>query len=284
MVRRRTTYAFSDLVLGRYSRRQLRHAQRHPAAWAAYLRSYLDQMTVDELLVLRTLDFDNIWGRVYGSHTPDAVRRVHFGADFLLTGCDTLVATIDQTRPTNRSVWEAPKGRKLAWESEAACAQREFWEETRVPPTAYTLTGHSLSGTWESRGQRYRVVYFLAWTADQRLGERLSVAQVTSIGEVDDLRWFRQRDLSDRWVANHARWNMLLGTATRQVRQWRQGCSDTWAEHTKNGTMAFGGGSETGSPAPTVPPDPDPAAPRATPEELEQMGAIIRQLLLADTQ
>jgi len=252
MVRRRTTYAYSDLVLGRYSRRHMRAAQRHPDTWVAFLRAYLDMMTVEELQALRSMDFDRIWARIY-STVPDPACRLKFCADLLLN--DTLAHAIDQVRPHNRYLWEPPKGRKHEWESDLDCARREFWEETQIAPTCYTLTGQCLARAWDSCGQRYRAVYYLAWTADPQVGGRLTVAQIQRIGEIDDMRWFRPRDVSDRWVANSERLSQLLGAASKQIRQWRRGCADTWAEHAKNGAVVIAPTPPPGSPAPPAQPD-----------------------------
>lgn len=209
LVRRRTSYAYSDIVLGRYARN----------LQGRELKAYLSLMTIDELLILRTLNFTLIWNRMF-SAPPDSKKLIKFTSSFVERDEGrALVAAIDNTKPTTLELWEPPKGRRRPRESEPMAAVREFMEETKISCDNYRIIPGQHTMCWESQRRRYRVVYYAALVLNNMSEINLSVSDFRSIGEVDRCQWFRLSDIDSRRIVNADRLRQMLAPLVRMVKK-----------------------------------------------------------------
>jgi 8-oxo-dGTP pyrophosphatase MutT (NUDIX family) len=130
MVCRKDTLGFVDFVRGKYS-----------VYDKYYISNMICQMTTAEKQMLITLEFDDLWKRVWGEGSvqygnEEVVSRDKFNQ--LSRGIETpangkydlkdLVAT-DKT-VWSEPEWGFPKGRRENNESDLSCGLREFLEET----------------------------------------------------------------------------------------------------------------------------------------------------------
>ena len=169
MIRRKDTLGFIDFMRGKYF---VNHK--------FYLINMLKQMTNDEKECLRTLDFDRIWNKLWGTSKlssqykyEENISKVKFNALRAGVHCNNEVYNLHQlidesnihgtwTEPE----WGFPKGRRNYQENDYNCAVREFQEETgidssnivilqNVSPYEETFTGSN----YKSYKHKYLLTY-----------------------------------------------------------------------------------------------------------------------------
>lgn len=204
LVHRRTTYAFSDIVLGHYPRSM-------PDSQVA---QYLVDMTMDELLALYTLDYTVMWRRIFTDYPVDIKKKKKFMSNFQLR----IRSIMKGIEPTGRPVWEPPKGRRLSNEEDHQCAVREFMEETNIGLESYQIIPGSIVTSWTARNRVYKVIYYVALARDS-LRLRSAVVDACRAGEVDECRWFRISELNGLWMANVDRIRSFIRPALRMVKK-----------------------------------------------------------------
>lgn len=181
LVKRRYTYAFFDFVLGRYRRdtfyrdstaRQLEAVARQLEAVARLL----GRMTVQELSLIDTADFDRMWSHAFVSEDPKRRSPQYFRAlkKFVSLTADgpanlrllvaRAVAAMSSSSRTPDPLWELPKGRPNSFESPVLCAIRETEEEALVPKSCYRLMGSPLlriRDAYKSNGMAFAATYYI---------------------------------------------------------------------------------------------------------------------------
>lgn len=191
LVQRPVSYAFQDLVLGRY---RVRNVTR--------IRSLLREMTREEQSELLSYNFVAIWWRATKS-TPDANLDLYkqrlakftkaFGtrpgglAGQIAPGHHNLADMVHQSLSQHLN-WGIPKGRAHPRESALNCATREFHEETGINKRDYHLIFTKINYTYEDSNITYSTDYYPAFT---RRGGR-AVLRATAVAqsiEVLDMRW-----------------------------------------------------------------------------------------------
>lgn len=130
-VRKRYTYAFNNFVHGKYNPRN-----------TSAMIGLFSGMTVEEKLDILSLNFNQIWYRVWlnaGRNSAYFASKNKYEALYIPDGGKRLRALI--AKSTNKqTVWEIPKGQKdSVKEAELNCAVREFTEETKMPRATYTI-------------------------------------------------------------------------------------------------------------------------------------------------
>lgn len=181
LVKKRLTYEFVDFVMGRYNKDQV--------------DKMLNKMTIDEKLDIMTLDFAKMWYRVYLKvNVTDGMfikKRNKFDAYFLKDQGASLLQKIGQSESCgNDSLWEFPKGRKEAHETDLTCAVREFREETRISKQAYSiLPGIIRTQSFIDNNVRYDNVYYVALITCRYSKPRITLSNLTQVKEINDIRW-----------------------------------------------------------------------------------------------
>ena len=258
LVHKRYTYAFAEFVHGRYSRGLV------PAVGtknkASTVHSSLDNMSREELLDIYSLNFSQMWYRIWLSH--DNIEFYHkknarFQSVFMrFDGGAELRRLCLSARGSGALLWEVPKGRRLGpREPDIMCAVREMREETGVNKSEYRLLpGAIRRNSYISSGTRYVNIYFVAMClpSSTRLmcSEYINTLRdLPNIAEISEVRWhdnfqIRQID-SDSFrlskllapvfnlVHNYfaGRWSMKITPIIIETECWTEGQHKNY-EHT----------------------------------------------------
>lgn len=128
LLRRRYTYSFCSIIYHAY--RTLDDLER-----------LLSGTSIDEKILLLSLDFDRIWDKVWTGERPEKYEKYKmlFLDTIDCSGADTVKYLIRKA-PSKDVIWELPKGRKDIYpETEIECACREFMEETNIPRESFQI-------------------------------------------------------------------------------------------------------------------------------------------------
>ena len=251
LVKGRLTYAFSDFIHGRYDQGKL-----------DTVRQLLSNMTIEERMLLETLDFQRIWDvawpkatrfmldwRPGGTTAYDRMRnqqrgwpatspqretlfqrrRAKFTDAWLAnrTSTDKLLALLREVRGGGTSRWEFPKGKRhSSGESDISCALRECREETGISPSAYRiLPGFSRVELYVHMRVLYVNTYFLA-VLDRTVADPaacISLSSPEQVTEISDVRWMGLEDMR-RVIGPVGRdLTVMARAAFRYVRDYRKG-------------------------------------------------------------
>jgi 8-oxo-dGTP pyrophosphatase MutT (NUDIX family) len=142
MIRRKDTLGFIDFMRGKYFVNN-----------KFYLINMLKQMTTDEKERLRTLDFDKIWNKLWGTNKlssqykyEENISKVKFNTLRAGVHCNDELYNLSQLidESNTHAVWTEPewgfpKGRRNYQENDYNCALREFQEETGIDSSAIVI-------------------------------------------------------------------------------------------------------------------------------------------------
>jgi 8-oxo-dGTP pyrophosphatase MutT (NUDIX family) len=154
MVQRRYTYAFFDIVC---SKRKLEH-----------LSELLRQVTMDELLILYSFNFDAAWYKIWvkGGNNYELYKE-KYTSMYLGSNLEKYKALISGIIPTGELIWEIPKGRKIQYEYDIDAAVREFYEETCIKRSQYNIISNATrTMTYINDGIKYVNKYYFAIADD----------------------------------------------------------------------------------------------------------------------
>lgn len=190
MIRKRFTYAFHDFVV------------HNMKLSIPRLKMALELMTIDELLILNTLNFDtiwmHIWGNIFEKTNQYCKQRSRFNRLYLMDGGIMLNSLIMKTRPKGTLNWEWPKGRrKNKNECRLTTAMREFEEETEIDRSSYVIIPDKFinSSHYDENGVWYRTTYFIAMAlCDIKIN--ITIGKIISIGEISNIAWMSRNDIN----------------------------------------------------------------------------------------
>lgn len=187
--RRRYTYAYADIVHDHISGR----------AGDRAIAGALGRTTVDEKLVLRSLDFRRIFGHIWGGAYYDsplfAAKQRAFVGRFVAPDAGRRFTEFIDAAPSAPTQWELPKGRPEAGESPLDCAIRETLEETGVPKSAYRIFPEFRLDESITHGDTcYHITYYLG-VMRGHLRPAVSCRRRAQIAEVAEVRWMGLEEL-----------------------------------------------------------------------------------------
>ena len=201
LVHKRYTYAFAEFVHGRYPRGRDNGSQSSQNAALRSAAALFDQMTLEELLDVYSLDFGQLWYRIWLTRDGRELynkKFAKFHSAFIRDdGGVALRAAILAARSHGTLLWEVPKGRRQnPRESDILCAVRELREETGIEKSDYRfLPGIKRRVSYVSSGTRYTCTYYVA-VANPRLSEhafndrsRPTLRDINHMGEVGEIGW-----------------------------------------------------------------------------------------------
>ena len=192
LVHKRYTYAYSMFIHGKYSRPNI-----WPKTSMSFAINILNQMTLEELLDIWSLDFRQMWYRIWlNKYDTELFQKKYtkFYMSFIKNdGGALLRRTIQQIRNYNTLQWEVPKGRPLdSQESNIHCAIREIKEETGLNKTDYTIIPNvKRYVNYISLGTRYICTYYIAIINPSiKYYNNTILKDINNISEVGDTKWF----------------------------------------------------------------------------------------------
>jgi 8-oxo-dGTP pyrophosphatase MutT (NUDIX family) len=149
-------------------------------------------MTVDEKLDILSLNFVQIWYRVWLNTPRNAsyyMSKNKFETTFLPDNGARLKKLISKS-VNSAKIWEIPKGRKRSKvESDLNCAIREFGEETNVHKKMYKLFPTAKrTYSFIDGGIRYINTYYIAHTKIN-IEPRINFGTQEQVDEICDIRW-----------------------------------------------------------------------------------------------
>jgi len=188
MIKKRYTYAFSVFAHGKFN----------PNDNSEILR-LLNSMTIEEKLDLLSLNYSQIWYRIWLDNTARSINyfnaKSKFESTFAADGGDRLKKLINKS-VHGTLIWEIPKGhKKNKQESDVSTAMREFYEETRVSKGSYHLWLEAKrTYSYIDAGTKYINQYFIAYTR-HNIEPRIEFGSQEQIEEVADIKWMDIEEL-----------------------------------------------------------------------------------------
>ena len=178
MVKRKDSMAYMEFIRGKYD-----------LGDQAYIDRLIGNMTLPEQKLIVAEEFDTLWTKLWGQgrDTHSTEYEISKSKYYQL---DRVDLTTRNRSKYSEPEWGFPKGRRMRGESDSVCAVREFFEETNIPPEAYTLH-ENLKFTETFKGTNnimYRHIYFVAMLKDSKivnLKQKLTFMQSKEISEVD---------------------------------------------------------------------------------------------------
>jgi len=180
-------------------------------------------MTIDELLIIYSLDFKQMWYRIWLAYeNPFGILKNKFEQFFLFDGGIMLKSIIKKSIPTGKLLWEVPKGRKQSSkEPDLFCAIREVNEECNISKDSYTLLPNVFKTVIYIHDKvKYVCKYYIA-----QIKETLPEVQ-TPFGmdikkEIQTCRWCSLEELKIIDENNHL--EKLIKPTLRLVKKYNKG-------------------------------------------------------------
>ena len=191
-IQKKTTYEFMDFLLGKYSKSN-----------RSKLVKMFSNMTLQEKSVLLSMRFDYIWYYTFSVMTKSAVyyKSLNKFTDFTSDCGKLLRQLIFGTSHVESTLWEAPKGRKKAGESDIISATREVYEETGIDVKTYKIIPEfKYKNIFIENNIRYNIIYYVARMLDC-YSTSINVNDVSRLQEVMNISWLSV-NLLDRYNVN----------------------------------------------------------------------------------
>ncbi len=184
MIQRKDTMGFTDFVRGKYpdDQEQLKRI----------LPIFLNEMTEKEKQSLLTKSFDEIWKELWVNHDSKCFKNEY---DFAYKRYEKL--NIPELLEQSKSCFKYqefgfPKGRRNMKETNIACAEREFFEETGYDKSCYDFIKNYPTIHEEfigTNGVKYRHIYYLVKVKDNAPPPKIDYKNKIQTGEVQNIGW-----------------------------------------------------------------------------------------------
>ena len=194
MIQRKDSLGFMDIMRGKYK-----------LSDPEYIKKQMKCMTKDERDRLLSMDFDEIWHRLWGADTESSQRYAH---DRIISkqklaelragvegpnGQSYCLADLLRQEPAlyNTPEWGFPKGRRDIYETDIKCAYRELEEETGIPESDVWKAinvAPLIEQFYGSNNIHYRHTYYIA----QYIGDSMICFDKTNnemTREIGNITW-----------------------------------------------------------------------------------------------
>jgi 8-oxo-dGTP pyrophosphatase MutT (NUDIX family) len=181
LICKRYTYAYNQFIHGHYD-----------ASDDVSIKCLFNEMTFEEKIDLISLNFQQIWHRVWINKTFNRksflLAKTKFDNTFATDNGIRLRKLLNKCTHADR-IWEIPKGRKInRSESDIHCAIREFEEETCINKQSYKLLDSDMSYTYIDDNVKYVNIYQLA-IATEDIIPTINFESQTQVDEISEIRW-----------------------------------------------------------------------------------------------
>jgi len=193
MICRRKTLGFTDFIRGKYSCNNIKH-----------IHNLIQEMTITEKKNIMEQDFNILWRDLWGITTTEhSIDELHAQDKFntIKKGycIDSVFICLHDLIQSSTTTWETPewgfpKGRRNPYETELACALREYEEETGYDKHMLQLIENVLPYEEIFIGSNYKSYthkYYIAFSAT------ISVKHKFQESEVSDMKWFTYEEAID---------------------------------------------------------------------------------------
>ena len=187
MIKRKDTLGYVDFLRGRYSLHN-----------KLYLLNIINEMTIEEKIKIRTMDFDSLWNELWfgssssqyrneGRISKEKFEKLNSGI-IINKNIVTLESLVKESKTRwTETEWGFPKGRRNYNEKDLTCAIREFEEETGYKNTDFDIVYNILPYEEIFTGSNfksYKHKYFICKLKD-------NVINQTGFqkSEVSDMQW-----------------------------------------------------------------------------------------------
>ena len=217
LIQRRYTYAYVEFL----------HGRDYPGIF--------NHMTVNEVLDIATLDFRQMWRRVWLDAEPtDFYYRKLANFNMRHLGKRRgkgLLRQLRGSKPLGTLPWCLPRGQKKADEDNIVCAVREFEEETRIKKKHYTLlmSARPIRSSYIDNGRRYIKEFYVGYTSSPLAMATTNMGDVDQISEVATIRWMTLRSMNS--IDTDGRLRKLVRPAFKIVRKYLKGISPASGPH-----------------------------------------------------
>lgn len=188
MIQRKDTMGYIDFVRGKYDNRQGFEDIKYKK-----INVCLEEMTKKEKETLLTKDFDFIWNNLWVNHDSRCYKNEYELAKRKFNNLDIPNLVRNSTTSYSFQEFGFPKGRRNMKETNIACAEREFYEETGYNKECYDFIKGYPKITEEFMGTNdvpYRHIYYLVKMRDNVHAPKIDLYNKVQTGEVRNIGWF----------------------------------------------------------------------------------------------
>ena len=188
MIQRKDTMGYIDFVRGKYDVRPGYEIERDQK-----IKVCLDEMTQKEKDNLLLKDFDTIWNDLWVNHDSKCFKNEYELAKkkYINLNIPDLIKKSSTTYVFQE--FGFPKGRRNMKETNIACAEREFFEETGYDKDCYDFIKNYPIIKEEFLGTNnveYRHIYYLVKIKDRVPPPKIDINNKVQTGEVRNIGWF----------------------------------------------------------------------------------------------
>lgn len=225
MVKKSVTYHFCEFAAGHYHKHNSSHLQQ-----------LFNNMTYHEKMTILSMKYQNIWYQIYREN-PDKVflqgcksvwassyfkKKKKFEMSFLIDNGESLRELISSSHNAE-TPWEFPKGRRneSMGESDISCAIREFYEETGVNDSQFSIIWHipPYVTTYTDFGTVYQNIYYFA-KATSIYEPEFKFYDKQQMSEISACKWVSKCDLASLMLEPIA-YKRLMNSFTRIIKKYK---------------------------------------------------------------
>jgi ADP-ribose pyrophosphatase YjhB (NUDIX family) len=186
MIQRKDTMGYIDFIRGKYPENDEKAKQE-------LLDVCLHEMIHDEKMNLLTKSFDTLWDELWINKNSKTYKNEYSLAKSKYEKLDVKSLVSNSRTLFDFQEFGFPKGRRNMKETNIACAEREFYEETGYTKAHYDFIKNYPTVHEEfigTNGIRYRHIYYLVKMKDNIPAPRIDQRNIVQIGEVQNIGWF----------------------------------------------------------------------------------------------
>jgi len=178
LVQRRDTMGYTDFLRGRYNDEKLMY-------------TFLDEMTIEEKIKLKTCTFDTLWDSLWSNKNGKIYKNEYSFAKHKFENLD-----IEKILKKSQNIYtfqefSIPKGRRNINEKDRTCAERELYEETGYSRDMYIYLDKNtiVENFIGTDGINYKHIYYVARLKSEYINY-MPQSSLTQNMEIKNKGWF----------------------------------------------------------------------------------------------
>lgn len=186
MIQRKDTMGYIDFIRGKYP-------ENNEEAKQKMLQVCLHEMIFQEKQNLLTKTFDELWDDLWVNKNSKTYKNEYSLAKRKYEKLDIQKLINESKTLYSFQEFGFPKGRRNMKETNIACAEREFCEETGYSKEHYDFIKNYPTIHEEfvgTNGIRYRHIYYLVKMKNNAPSPKINKNDILQTGEVQNIGWF----------------------------------------------------------------------------------------------